>query len=306
MSDSSIDTLAPTAPTISVVMPVYNGAKTIVETLDSIFGQTRQPDEVIVIDDGSQDNTFDVVTSYSSKIIVIKKKNGGTANARNLGIERASGDFIAVMDADDLWRADKLASQIEFCADADLIYTGVQNFGECDRVASRTFPDGVCVTGDHLGPLMLDNFIAHSSVLVRREAVLSVGGYDPIIRTAEDWDLWLRMAQAGMRFHGIPEPKTLYRWAADSHSKNHLQACKDRVLALDNAIERSSLKRIPKSLRKEAKKNVWRTSAWFAANDRPKDAILWYLRALRIQPTSVRTWKELVRTALNTIVATGR
>ncbi|MDB4223416.1 glycosyltransferase [Granulosicoccus sp.] len=289
------------SPTISVVMPVYNGARTIEAALDSIFNQTHLPDEVIVVDDGSQDNSLDIIVGYKSDIIVIEQKNGGHASARNLGIERAKGEFIATLDADDLWIDEKLEKQIEVSANADVIYTGAQNFGDCERVNSHTLANSECVTGDHLCPLMLDNFIAHSSVLARREAILSVGGYDTTLRTAPDWDLWLRMAHVGMRFYGIPDSKTLYRWTADSNSKDHVQTCRDRVRILAKALERSDPQRVTNSVRKEALHNVWRTSAWFAADDRPRDALLWYLRALRIQPTSSRTWIELMRTAIHSL-----
>ncbi|MDB4223002.1 glycosyltransferase family 2 protein [Granulosicoccus sp.] len=302
MIDSSIYSQNPNYPTISVVIPVYNGAKTIESTLDSIFSQTKLPDEVIVVDDGSQDKTIDIVAGYNSEIVLIRQKNSGSSKARNLGIKEATGEFIAALDADDMWVNDKLEKQLEVCENADLVYTGAQNFGECERVESHTFKNGECVSGDHLCPLMLDNFIAHSSVLARREAILSVGGYDPMIRTAEDWDLWLRMAHAGMRFYGIPESKTLYRWTPGSASKDHLQMCKDRLLVLNNAIELADPQRVPNKIHKEALHNVWRTSAWFASDDRPKDALLWYLRALRMQPTSSRTWVELLRTLVHSLL----
>lgn len=284
-------------PTISVVMPVYNGAETIAESLDSIFEQTLQPDEIIVVDDGSTDNTLEILAGYGDAIKVMKTKNKGHASARNTGMGRAFGEFIAILDADDIWVRDKLATQVEVCADADVVYTAAQNFGECAHVDSRTFADGICVTGDHLCPLLLDNFITHSSVLLRREAALSVGGYDASFRTAPDWDLWLRMAQENMRFHGIPEPQTLYRWVANSTSKDHTRTCKDRLRAITNAIERSDPQRVSSTVCKKALGNAWGTSAWFAASDQPRNAIIWFLHALRLQPTTGKLWTALLRTA---------
>ncbi len=295
----------PSFPTLSVIMPVYNGAMTIVESLDSVFAQTSQPDEIIVVDDGSTDNTMDLVAGYGNKITVIKQKNKGHASARNLGIEQASGEFIAFLDADDIWASDKLEAQLHETDYADVIYTGVRNFGDCDRVSTQTFKNGKCVKGDHLCALLLDNFITHSSVMVRRDSVLAVGGYDTSFRTAPDWDLWLRMAEADMRFLGIPEPRTLYRWVPDSTSKDHQRTCKDRLRVVTNALDRADNSRVDNTVRKRALKNVWLTSAWFAANDRPRDAMKWYLRALSIQPTSGQAWVELIRTALQPYNTSG-
>lgn len=303
MSNSAVIPQQSDRPTISVVMPVFNGAETMGDALDSIFRQTILPDEVIVVDDGSQDNTLEIAAGYGNRIIVLNQENKGNANARNLGCQRATGEFIAVLDADDLWLSDKLEKQIELCANSDVIYTGVHNFGDSEHVDSDTFQNGTCVAGDHLCPLMLDNFIAHSSVLMRRESFISAGGYDSTFRTTTDWDLWLRMAQLHMTFCGIPESKTLYRWSAGSTSKDHSQTCKDRLRAITNAIERSDPQRVSSEIRKQALRNVWRTSAWFASKDQPKNAINWYWKALRIEPTSTRTWIDLIRTTLNSIRA---
>ena len=118
-------------PLISCIVPVFNGERYLRETLESIFTQTYRPLEVIVADDGSTDGTAESVARYGDRIEYLKQENAGASAARNLGLEAARGEFIAFLDADDLWHAEKLQRQMacfQASADLELCITYVQNF----------------------------------------------------------------------------------------------------------------------------------------------------------------------------------
>src|SRR3990170_2838516 len=113
-------------PKVSVIIPTYNREKYIVETLQSVFAQTFTDYEVIVIDDGSTDNTADVLRPYLDRIVYIRKPNGGQGSARNVGIKVAKGEYIAFLDSDDLWMPEKLELQVKYLdnnKDAGLVFT---------------------------------------------------------------------------------------------------------------------------------------------------------------------------------------
>jgi glycosyltransferase involved in cell wall biosynthesis len=118
---------------VSVVIPSYNSAHHISETLESVFSQSYRPHEIIVVDDGSTDDTRAVLEKYSDRIIYVYQKNAGEPAARNTGIRRASGEFIAFLDADDLWLPNKLTLQMDYFEkhpEVDLVYTDMKQFNE--------------------------------------------------------------------------------------------------------------------------------------------------------------------------------
>src|SRR5215510_949491 len=120
-----------TSKLISCIIPVFNGARYLREAIESIFNQTYRPLEVIVVDDGSTDDTANIVASYGKQLIYVRQANAGPGPARNLGLSVAHGEFVAFLDADDLWHSEKLTLQMaRFAArpELDLCLTHVQNF----------------------------------------------------------------------------------------------------------------------------------------------------------------------------------
>jgi len=171
---------------VSVIIPTYNSAQYITEALDSVFKQTHKNMEVIVIDDGSSDNTEEVLKDYADRITYIKKENGGPASARNKGLEIAKGDFIAFLDADDLWLKDKLKWQLK-AMDKETGLVGVSN----DEDASlEGEPEGVSFED-----MVVKNRFCNSSILIKRECVKKLGVFDEReeFKAVEDWDLWMRI-----------------------------------------------------------------------------------------------------------------
>lgn len=287
------------APSVSVVIPVYNGEAFIQAALESVFQQSHRDYEIIVVDDGSTDATISILEGYGDRLRIIRQKNAGHAAARNAATRVARGEWIAMLDADDLWLCSKLEQQLQAAGDADVVYTATYNFEDSQRVDDVTFRKGDCPQGDVFGDLILDNFITHSSVLLRRSALLAVGGYDETLRTTCDWDLWLRMSVAGSRFVGLSDPLTGYRWRATSNSKNHQRTCEDRLNVLKRALESSRGQKISVLHRREAISKVWQTSAWFVAEKDDRTALNWYLHSILYCPYSLRGWKEVTRCLLH-------
>lgn len=189
-------------PLVSVIIPTYNRADYIGEAIRSVQAQTHRDVEIVVADDGSTDNTADIVGQFGAAVIYIPLPHRGQpAAARNAGLGVARGQFIAFLDSDDLFLPDKLALQLSaFHAhpDAGLVYSNGHFFRDDSRQATGYALDGLPVpSGDVLPELLQGNFIASPAVaLIRRSCLDAVKGFDenPSFVGVEDYDLWLRVA----------------------------------------------------------------------------------------------------------------
>jgi glycosyltransferase involved in cell wall biosynthesis len=188
---------------VSVIIPAFNAAVTIAQCLDSVLAQTRPPAEIIVVDDGSRDDSCQIIAGYGAKVRLIKQPNGGPAAARNSGARLARGDWLAMLDADDWWAPTKLAKQMTLAdpPEVGLIHTLVNN--------SRP---GVPPELD-FDQLWRVNWIINSSVLIRTAAFEQIGGCveDRALIGVEDYNLWLRLAAKGWRLLNYPEVLTHYK-----------------------------------------------------------------------------------------------
>jgi glycosyltransferase involved in cell wall biosynthesis len=199
--------------TISAIIPTHNRAKLLVEAIESALQQTRPPDEIIVVDDGSTDDTEQVVTRYDGRVRYIRQENSGPSAARNRGIQAASGDFIAFLDSDDLWVKDRIERQLAVLAshpNLDVIFGLEGKFTDENRSESYEINEPAvfaclntvdCVIPDPFGMLLGENFfVGTSTVLFRKSCVATVGLMDARIKLAEDYDFWVRFALNGFRF----------------------------------------------------------------------------------------------------------
>ncbi len=208
-------------PMISVVIPTYNSAKTILDTIASVQAQTVQEIEILVINDGSTDNLLDLLVPVlvDDRIKVHSYPNGGLSMARNRGIDRAIGEYIAFIDADDLWTTDKLAAQLQALKmnpRAGLAYSLTYFMEEDGQRYHHGDPIGF--QGNVLKDLLQWNFLCHgSNPLIRRSVIDRVGTFDPTVSPAEDWDYWLRIAQH-YEFALVPQPQIYYRQSVGSMS----------------------------------------------------------------------------------------
>ena len=194
---------------MSVVIPAYNAETLLPRALESVFSQTLPPDEILVVDDGSKDGTHAVAQSFGSRVRVLSQANAGASAARNLGVQSATSEWIAFLDADDAWEPRKLERQrsaIAGLAGTVLCYTGVMALA---ADGSRTLVPAVPPSRLRAA-LRLTNPILPSSVLLSRSAFLHVGGFNVSQIVCEDWDLWLRLLQRGP-FCVVDEPLTVYQ-----------------------------------------------------------------------------------------------
>lgn len=193
---------------IDVVIPVYNGEKFVLEALESAVNQTLSPSRIIVVDDGSTDNTNKIASKYAEtckiQIKIIKKQNGGLSSARNTGIKECTSEFIAFLDADDIWVKNKLEEQIKIYQTSEstnlaLVYCdyAVIDINGLTQYKNYKAPlDGKRMRGMVFKKLLERNQItgSGSGVLIRRQVFEDVGLFDENLRFAEDWDMWLRIA----------------------------------------------------------------------------------------------------------------
>lgn len=212
-------------PTVSVIIPAYNAAKYIGEALDSVFKQTFRSHESIVINDGSPD-TVELerkLQGYAANIQYIKQENRGAAAARNAGLLCARGDYVAFLDADDRWLPNFLEEQIEFLklSGADFVFSDAVFFGETP-LAGRTFmelePPKSAVTPESL--LAVEVTVLTSAVLARKKPIFEVGLFDETMKRGHDFELWFRLAKAGIRFAYHPKVLAEYRIVESGLSGN--------------------------------------------------------------------------------------
>jgi glycosyltransferase involved in cell wall biosynthesis len=211
------------APLVSVVMPAYNVAWCVRRAVDSALAQSLREIEVIVINDGSTDDTLQVLASYGDAIKVIDQANGGMSHARNAGIRVARGKYVAFLDADDWWLPEKLARQVE-------LLNNRPELGFCSTAARVENPQGELLNLWHCRHArrdMLETIIAEnaavaggcSAVMVRRELFEQVGLFDESLRGFEDPDLWMRLA-AVCHYACIDEPLAVILRREKSVSRN--------------------------------------------------------------------------------------
>lgn len=186
---------------ISAVIPAFNSAGTIGRAVESVLGQTCRPAEVIVVDDGSTDETADVVRHYDGQVRLLQQKNSGPAAARNRGIENSRHAWVALLDADDAWLPEKLQRQLPLLArDVALVHCYTVN--DTEKFQGEL----------NFARLWAHNYIGTSTVILNRQLTLAVGGFreDRALMGAEDYHLWLRLAATGRRIVTLRQELSLY------------------------------------------------------------------------------------------------
>jgi glycosyltransferase involved in cell wall biosynthesis len=235
-----------TNPLISVVIPAYNAESFIEHTLTSVLQQTYQNIEVLVVDDGSQDSTADIVKSFAqsdSRVILLSQSNSGLSSARNQGIKHAKGEFIAFIDADDIYYPLCIEKLTHAMLKADesigLAYAWSAHIDDTGGLI-RGFNCSL-LEGEVYNELLSRNFIGNgSAVMVRRCCIDQVGGYSCEMKSGcEDWDFYLRIAEH-YQFKVVPEFLIAYRKLATSMSRSIVAMEKAYEQFLENAQKRNS------------------------------------------------------------------
>jgi len=187
-------------PKVSIVIPTYNRAKLLKRAIHSVLNQTYQDYEIIIVDDGSTDNTEEVVRSFNdNKVIYIKhERNKGAPAARNTGIRAARGEYVAFQDSDDEWLPEKLEKQIKAFKTASteigIVYTGFWRI-EGDKRTFFPSPNITPKEGAIHDALLKGNFVGTPSTLVKKECFEKAGMFDEKLPMLEDWELWIRISK---------------------------------------------------------------------------------------------------------------
>jgi len=204
---------------VSIVVPLYDSGTHIAETMATILAQTYQNYEIIIVDDGSVDDSLTILKSENDRIFLISKSNGGPASARNIAIKVSSGPFIAFLDSDDLWVANKLEEQVACLQQSKsigLVYSEALMFSQFNAVKSIK-----CKIGYTQSPamcnLLFGDFIPNSSVIIRRSCIEKIGllDEDKALIAVEDYDYWLRIAKH-YAISAISKPLAYYRIQSDN------------------------------------------------------------------------------------------
>ncbi len=215
-------------PSISVIIPTYNNEKFIAETIESVLSQTYKDYEIIVIDDGSTDNTCEILLPYMDKIRYHYKKNGGIASATNAGIKLSKAKYVAFLDHDDLWVPDKLKTQIE-CFNKNpkigLAYSKYSTFKNGKTLRKKPRKG---YTGWIFSELISKSFILTSTVMVKTECLDVVGNFDEFFTLAVADELFLRIAMNYQCFF-IDKELTKYRIHDRNASRNVITYDKELV-----------------------------------------------------------------------------
>jgi glycosyltransferase involved in cell wall biosynthesis len=221
-------------PEVSVIIATYNMARHLGEAVTSVLAQRSHDFEVIVVDDGSKDDTGRVLAGFAQdrRVRVIRQDNQGQPKAKNAGIQASRGRLLAFCDADDYWLPDKLERQLPLFARSSqpgVVYSPVSILQDDGTLHT---PRQDCLRGDILGELFVRNVVPFGTAVVRRECIEAAGGFDESIPMGIDWDLWLRIA-AHWHFDCVPEPTYVYRvWAGQmSHNWQGRYECALKIMA---------------------------------------------------------------------------
>jgi glycosyltransferase involved in cell wall biosynthesis len=271
-------------PLVSVIVPAYNAEAFIEQTLNSVLSQTYRNIEVLVVDDGSQDRSAEIAKSLAQRdkrVILLQQLNKGVAAARNLAIQKSSGEYIAPIDADDIWDHQKLEKQVQCMLEAEpsvgLVYAWSVLIDE------QGLPTGkYCYStdeGEVYTKLLYYNFIGHASApLIRRACLERVGYYNCKLKEQngqglEDWDLYLRLAER-YQFRVVPEFLIGYRQVFGSMSRDELSMENSFHLIMASARQRHP--EVPATILRKAtvdyylyladkskeSRNYWRRLLW--------------------------------------------
>jgi glycosyltransferase involved in cell wall biosynthesis len=288
-------------PLVSVVIATYNMAKYLPLAIQSALDQTYGNMEVLVIDDGSGDDTCEAIAAFAHepRVKYWLQENKGQAAAKNHGIRKASGDYIAFLDADDTWEPEKLELQMPLLMASKrvgLVYSRLAYLDENGN--KKGAPIDKLFRGQISGPLLINNFVAFGSCLVRRECFERMGHFRENVRMGIDYDLWLRFS-TNYEFDYVDRPLLNYRVWGGQMSNN----CRGRY---ENgiAIMTKFLIEYPEAVDKSTQNEAWAHTyvgfgkCMYSIDRRIGPALILFARALRYKPDYIPAWKEIAATML--------
>ncbi|WHZ21020.1 MAG: hypothetical protein OJF47_000132 [Nitrospira sp.] len=237
-------------PRVSIVIPTYNCEGFLGQAIDSALGQTYRDFELIVVDDGSTDGTRSLVAGYGDAVRYLYQPNQGVSAARNLALSQAGGEFIAYLDADDLWGPEKLVRQVEYLEShptCGFVHTEIAVIDEQEKVlharfnhdTGRIVPQGRCVRD-----VLSRSHIQTLTVLERRDAFNDAGAFDLRLSVAEDYLHWILIVLRGYEVGYLSEPLGSYRWRAGSLMSGRRRILSNFVQMYDILLNEHDLERV--------------------------------------------------------------
>jgi glycosyltransferase involved in cell wall biosynthesis len=279
---------------VSVVIPAYNAAAYLGETLRSVQAQTYRNIEILVVDDGSTDDTAAVAARFGVRSLT--QPNQGQAAARNAGIRAANGRYIALLDADDLWEPEKLQLQVALLEQTGLAWAYCDGYEFASDTGQTSYQFSGVYTlhaGDILRPLLLVNCIVAATPLIRRDVFDAVGGFDeaPLLRRREDWDMWLRIA-ARYPVGVVARPLVRYRVREQGNEAAYSRATYfvSNLTVIERAVARNP-ERLADVRNRAIAALCIRTGNSLVTQGSLRAARALYRQALRLEP---RSWKAYV------------
>ena len=226
-------------PTVSVVIPAYNCASFIRNTLDTVFQQTCKDYEVVVVDDGSTDNTMEVLSGYGDRIKLIRQGNKGNSAARNTAIRNSSGEYIAFLDHDDLWLPEKLEKQMSVLkADKSigLVYSDGYVVDSNGSIITTFFESALPQRGEVTQKLFMYYFLPLLSVLVKKDLVIQAGCFPEDLRICEEWELFLKISEKA-KMEYVDEKLVKYVVHDGNQSRNRELSKTEEIAVMQRALK---------------------------------------------------------------------
>ena len=288
------------SPLVSVIIPAYNVEKYIDDCLKSVFAQSYQNFEIIVIDDGSTDSTTEKVKGYEdSRLRYYYQENSGVSKARNYAMSLAKGNYVALLDSDDWWHEDKLEKQLKVLEDEsiDVSYTNQYLTDEFGTIIDSQSVNGF--SGDISDQIISQNFVNTSSAVIRKSFLDKVWGkYDESYPVCEDWFFWFFLAINGAKYHFLEERMTPYRQVSSSLSKD-FDKMYEKALELLEYFEAFCIEKGFKSKLVFVKEGKFFQELKYAhrllSQSNKKQAYRHFMKALKLKPLSLRPYWGMVK-----------
>ena len=224
-------------PSVSVIIPTYKHRQYVTQAVESVLAQTYKNFEIIVVDDGSTDGTQDILAPFLDRIHYIYQSNQGLSAARNTGIHSSQGQYIAFLDADDLWLPEKLSLQVEKLdsnPEIGLVYSNMQYLNNSKILPKTAFEINPPQKGKVFNKLFKWNFITMPTVVVRRSSFFERVWFNTSLTSCEDYDAWLRFS-IDHTFDYIDQPLAIYRTGSGHMSSNRIRM-QENIIKIKEAV----------------------------------------------------------------------
>jgi len=306
-------------PLVSVIMPSYNTSLYIQEAIDSVLSQDYPNKELIIIDDGSTDNTVDLIRAYGERVTLLTQKNQGSAVARNAGIAAARGEYIAFLDSDDVWLPGKLSTQVRYLEQQPgigMIYGRWHvwkpqtdgHFAPANTIATEsTEPIRLVEEGSGwlYNRLLFTSLLHTITVMARRSLIDEVGSFDVDLKRGQDYDYWIRASRV-TQIHQLDQVLALYRLHGEGCAKKWPHVNYEKVV-IENALSRwggqgpTGDVTAPSEIEHRLSEICFSFGYHHFWEGSPRLALKSFAESLKHRPSHLTSWRYLALSAVKTI-----